>query len=250
VNPVLSTSRRLSLPIAALLLLSACSLRTVACGLPRPGEPVPLTPTSQVPENLAADQSAIKIAFLGDSLTSGFGLLTDESYPSRIQELFAGEGYGEVEVLNGGVSGDTTAGGRRRVEGLLEPGVRILVVALGGNDALRGLAVAQTRENLAAIIDTGLQKSVQVLLVGMEAPTNLGPDYQTAFHDAFPSVAQSFGPRIDFVPFLLEGVAGNPAFNQADGIHPNQAGARKVAEHLYPTLRNIVDRIAGAGGHE
>jgi acyl-CoA thioesterase-1 len=161
--------------------------------------------------------------------------------------MFAAEGYGQVEALNAGISGDTTAGGRRRVDEALEPGVRILVVALGGNDALRGLGVAQTRENLKFIIDTARGKGVHVTLCGMEAPTNLGDDYRDAFRALYAELAREYRADVKFIPFLLAGVAGNPALNQADGIHPNEQGARVIAELLYPTLRTQVDELGGGG---
>jgi acyl-CoA thioesterase-1 len=188
------------------------------------------------------------ILFLGDSLTAGLGLTLAQAYPNRILELFTGEGYGEIDVENAGVSGDTTAGGLRRIESLLEPNVKIVVVALGGNDALRGLSVAQTRSNVQAIVDLLLQHNRAVLLAGMEAPTNLGADYQQGFHDAFIGLAQAYRGRITFMPFLLDGVAGDPSLNQADGIHPNDAGARIIAQHMYPLLRDMVDQLPVVGG--
>jgi acyl-CoA thioesterase-1 len=162
--------------------------------------------------------------------------------------MFHDEGYPEVVVINAGVSGDTTAGGLRRVETLFEPHVRILVVALGGNDALRGLTVTHTRENLDRIIQHALEAGLEVLLAGMQAPTNLGSDYQTAFRGAYGSLAAKYGDQIEFVPFLLDGVAANPELNQADGIHPNPAGAQAIAELLYPRLRVLVDLHASGGG--
>jgi acyl-CoA thioesterase-1 len=183
------------------------------------------------------------IAVLGDSLTAGLGLLTEESFPSRIQALFAAEGYHEVEVMNAGVSGDTTAGGLRRAPSLVAPNVRIVVVALGGNDALRGLSAAETKQNLKLIIDGLLRSDVGVLLAGMEAPTNLGDDYREQFRNAFTSLGEEYRGRIRFVPFLLEGVAANPSLNQDDGIHPNAEGARIIAELLYPSLRDMIDQL-------
>lgn len=194
------------------------------------------------PGRLPASRQTV-IAVLGDSLAAGLGLLTEEAFPSRLQDMFRGEGYDEVEILNAGVSGDTTAGGLRRVESLLAPNVRILVVALGGNDALRGLSVSQTRQNLKGIIDSALASGVEVMLTGMEGPTNLGEDYRTNFRDAFTGLAMEYRGRISFVPFLLEGVAGNPTLNQADGIHPNAQGANLIAEHLYPRLRDMIDQL-------
>lgn len=199
----------------------------------------PPTRSADVP-----DSKVVTIAFLGDSLTAGLGLTQQEAYPNRIQELFAAEGYGEVEVLNGGVSGDTTAGGLRRVEQLIDPSTRVLVVALGGNDALRGLSSGQTHDNVAAIVDYALNRGLAVLVAGMQAPTNLGEDYQTSFRGAFERIAREYSGRIEYVPFLLEGVAGNPALNQTDGIHPTAEGARVIAQLLYPHLRNIIDRIS------
>jgi len=197
------------------------------------------------PGQVAASSQAT-IVVLGDSLTAGLGVLTEESFPSRLQYLFTGEGYEEVEIQNAGISGDTTAGGLRRVETVLAPSVKIAVVALGGNDALRGLSATQTRENLTGIIDTFLGSGVHVLLAGMEAPTNLGEDYRTAFRNAYSQIAAEYSGRIRFIPFLLEGVGGVPALNQPDGIHPNVEGAQAVADHLYPTLRDMVDELPPA----
>lgn len=183
------------------------------------------------------------VVILGDSLTAGLGVLVEESFPSRLQILFTDEGYHEVEILNAGVSGDTTAGGLRRVDSVLTPEVKVAVIALGGNDALRGLSVTDTKQNLKGIIDRFLGAGVSVLLTGMEGPTNLGEDYRTNFRNVFQELAGEYRGRIRFIPFLLEGVAGMPALNQADGIHPNPEGAQKVAELLYPTLRDLVDEI-------
>lgn len=184
------------------------------------------------------------IAILGDSLTAGLGLVTEQAFPARLQALFWDEGYNEVEIVDAGVSGDTTAGGLRRVESVIAPkSVRILVVALGGNDALRGLSVAQTRQNLAGIIDIALAGGVDVLLTGMEGPTNLGEDYRANFRNIFIELATQYRGRVSFVPFLLEGVAGNPLLNQADGIHPNADGATIIAAHLYQPLQNMIDQL-------
>ncbi len=230
--------------------LVCVAIVSLGCGTPAP---------QQAPQGLASDPAVVTpgltpaghggtaIVILGDSLTAGLGLVTEEAFPARLQELFWSEGYEEVEIVDAGVSGDTTAGGLRRVGSLLEPqNVRILVVALGGNDALRGLSVGQTRQNLAGIIDAALAEGVDVLLTGMEGPTNLGEDYRTSFRDVFTSLAAQYKGRISFVPFLLEGVAGNPSLNQPDGIHPNAQGARAIAEHLYQPLQNMVDALPAA----
>lgn len=200
-------------------------------------------PMASLEPESASGSPVYAVVVLGDSLTAGLGLLLEEAYPSRLQDLFMGEGYSEVEIVNAGVSGDTTAGGLRRIGEQLNPTVRIVVVALGGNDALRGLSVVQTRRNLTQIIDTSIEAGAEVLLVGMEAPTNLGEDYRESFRGAYRDIAEEYRGRIRFVPFLLEGVAGMSMFNQADGIHPNAEGARMVAEHLYPVIRDMVDEI-------
>ncbi len=186
------------------------------------------------------------IVCLGDSLTAGFGLLSEQAYPHLMEQMFAAEGY-EVDVLNAGVSGDTSAGALRRVEGLLGPEVAALVGALGGNDALRGLKPSETYDNLAGIIEAAGAEGIPVLLAGMEAPPNLGEDYRDAFRDFFVQLARDYRDIVIWVPFLLEGVAGLPAMNQADGIHPNEKGARVIAELLYPKLRTVIDRLPQPG---
>lgn len=207
-------------------------------------------PEAMAPADLEAQATgaadAIRVAFLGDSLTAGFGLLAQQSFPAVVAEMLEAESY-RVEAVNGGVSGDTTAGGLRRADQLLDRSTRVLVIALGGNDALRGLTVQQTQDNLAQIIDLALAKNVGVLLCGMEGPTNLGEDYRTAFRQVYFNLLREYQGRIAYVPFLLEGVAGDPALNQADGIHPTAEGSRKVAELLYPKIRDLVDRAAGGG---
>jgi acyl-CoA thioesterase-1 len=232
------------MPVVCLGLLSACSLRAVQCGGPgQPAANVEQSPVAATPDS-PATPSAFKIVFLGDSLTAGMGLLTQQAFPALIEDAFLAEGY-NVEVVNAGISGDTTAGGRRRVEQALEGDARILVVALGANDALRGLTVAETYDNLAAIIEAARDQDLAVLLAGMEAPTNYGQDYRDAFRDVFVRLARQYRSHVTFVPFLLEGVAGDPALNQADGIHPNEKGAHVIADALYPRLRTLVDQMGG-----
>jgi acyl-CoA thioesterase-1 len=236
--------RRLVLAALMAVALGACA-RSFSCGAQPTGSATdPLAVAQPTQPSTNPDARTTVIAFLGDSLTAGLGLTSQQAYPNRIQEMFTAEGYGEVEALNGGISGDTTAGGLRRVEQLLGSDTKILVVALGGNDALRGLTVAQTHDNLSAIVRTALDRNIVVMLAGMEAPTNYGEDYRSAFHNAFVQLSQEYKGSIDFVPFLLEGVAGNSSLNQSDGIHPNEQGARLIAELLYPRLRNIVDRLS------
>ena len=174
---------------------------------------------------------------LGDSLTAGLGLPLSDAYPAVLQRRLNAAGY-RFEVVNAGVSGDTSAGGRSRFDWCLEGDVRVLVLALGGNDGLRGLPVTEMEGNLAAIIERAQQRHVQVLLAGMETLTNMGPQYQRAFHDVFPGLARRY--RVAFLPFLLEGVAGRPDLNQPDGIHPTAEGARVIADHLFAVLEPLL----------
>jgi len=184
-----------------------------------------------------APAASVTVVALGDSLTAGLGLAPREAYPALLDARLRDAGY-SVEVVNAGVSGDTTAGGLRRVDWALDPAVRVLIVALGGNDALRGLPVAEMRRNLAAIIERAQSRQVAVILAGMEAPPNLGPEHTAAFRQVYLDLAAQY--RVAFVPFLLAGVAGDPALNQPDGIHPNAAGARKVADLLWPHVEAAV----------
>ena len=182
-----------------------------------------------------------RVVILGDSLTAGLGLAPEDAYPAALQARIDAAGW-PIEIAAMGVSGDTTAGGLRRLDWALDGEVRLLVVALGGNDALRGLPVEQMHDNLARIIDRAQGRGLRVLLAGMEAPPNFGPAYTSNFRDVFRRLGES--RDVVFVPFLLEGVAGVPSLNQADGIHPNEAGAARVAEHLWPSLEPLLRMIA------
>ena len=182
-----------------------------------------------------------RVVILGDSLTAGLGLASEDAYPARLQARVDATGW-PIEIAAMGVSGDTTAGGLRRLDWALEGDVRLLLVALGGNDSLRGLPVDQMHDNLERIIDRALARGIRVVLAGMEAPPNFGAAYTSNFRDVFRTLAES--RDVTFVPFLLEGVAGVPSLNQADGIHPNEAGAARVAEHLWPSLEPLLRAVA------
>jgi acyl-CoA thioesterase I len=164
---------------------------------------------------------------LGDSLTAGLGLPREQAFPTLLQQRLDSAGLA-YEVVNAGVSGDTTAGGLRRLDWSLDGDVRVLVVALGANDGLRGLSVDAMKANLTAMIERAKSRGIDVVLCGMEAPPNYGPAYTRAFRAVFRDLASEH--RIVFIPFLLQGVAGVSALNQADGIHPNPAGARRLAD--------------------
>jgi acyl-CoA thioesterase-1 len=176
---------------------------------------------------------------LGDSLTAGLGIPHEQAYPALLERKLR-EAGSTLEVVNAGISGDTTADGLRRVTWSLEGDVRLLILALGANDGLRGLPPAQMKANLQSIIHRARQRAIPVLLVGMEAPPNYGEQYATAFRQVFHDLARE--NKVTFVPFLLEGVAGVPDLNQPDGIHPTSAGAARIADHLWPTVKTMIEK--------
>ncbi len=180
-----------------------------------------------------------RIVFLGDSLTAGLGLSTDKSFPSVIGRKLKDKGL-DFEIINAGVSGDTSAGGLRRLDWSLEGDVRVLIVALGANDGLRGLPIRELEKNLSAVLDRAKSRDIPVILAGMEAPPNNGVDYTTAFRKVYRDLATRY--QVRFVPFLLEGVAGEASLNQADGIHPNARGAEIVADLVWAELEPVIGR--------
>lgn len=184
-----------------------------------------------------------KIVAFGDSLTAGFGLSPSQSYPALLQKRLAADGFA-YEVVNAGISGDTSAGGVRRIDWSLEGDVRIVILELGANDILRGQPIEQLKRNLSAIIERAKAKGAEVLLAGMEAPTNSGAVYQKAAHNAFPEVAKAHG--VELIPFFLEGVAARPHLNQGDGIHPNAEGTQLVADTVYKYLRPLLEKMEKA----
>ena len=188
-------------------------------------------------------QGKPRVVFLGDSLTAGYGLAKEQSVPSLIQKRLDAEGY-NVEVVNQGVSGDTSAGGVSRLDWSLSGDVRVLVIELGGNDGLRGLPIETTKQNLAQIISTAKQRGVRVLLTGMEAPPSHGPVYTAQFRQLFRDLAKEHD--VAFMPFFLEGVAGDPALNQSDGIHPTAAGAVIVERAVWKSLKPMLEQVRHA----
>jgi acyl-CoA thioesterase I len=180
-----------------------------------------------------------RVVFLGDSLTAGYGLDIEQSVPSLVQKHLDAEGY-TYEVVNAGVSGDTSAGGLRRLDWSLDGEVRILVLELGANDGLRGLPVADMKKNLKSIITAAKTRGIDVLLTGMEAPPNYGQAYTSEFRRAFRDLAGE--EHVAFMPFYLYEVAGIPTLNIADGMHPNPAGARIVEANLWRSLKPLLDK--------
>ena len=210
-----------------------------ACASEDRGSAAPPAGGSEKPAPVAATPAAPRprIVALGDSLTAGLGLEPDQAYPALLQKRLDAAGL-NYEVVNAGVSGDTSAGGLRRVDWALDGDVKVLIVALGGNDALRGLPVEQLRQNLTTIIERAKARYIAVILAGMEAPPNFGAAYTNAFRQTYREVAAEHGAVL--IPFLLDGVAGLPEMNQGDGIHPTAAGAEKVADTVWSALRPIV----------
>lgn len=180
------------------------------------------------------------VVALGDSLTAGLGVAADEAFPARLQARLRAEGY-DYRVVNAGVSGDTTAGGLRRVDWALRAHPDVVIVALGANDGLRGQSPQAIRANLEEIVARLQAAGARVLLVGMRLPPNYGAEYTKEFEAVFPAVA--WRAKIALMPFLLDGVAADPRLNQADGIHPTAAGQQMIADRLWPYLRPLLRPI-------
>jgi acyl-CoA thioesterase I len=184
-----------------------------------------------------ADRPCI-VAF-GDSLTAGLGVSAEESYPAQLQRRLDGAGL-RYRVVNAGVSGDTTAGGLRRVTWVLNSKPRIVILELGANDGLRGLSLRETRGNLERIIRQIQAASVTVVLAGMKLPPNYGPEYTAGFETIYRSLAETY--RLTLIPFFLDGVAGSTSLNQADGIHPTGEGYRIIANKIFETVKPLLDQ--------
>jgi acyl-CoA thioesterase-1 len=196
------------------------------------------TAGTAAPPSATAAATRARIVVLGDSLTAGLGVAKTAAFPSLLQERVSAAGL-DFEVVNAGVSGDTSAGGLARLDWALEGDVRILIVALGGNDGLRGLPAEALQANLAQIIERAQARGITVVLAGMEAPPNYGREYIVSFHKVYPALAAKYS--VALVPFLLQGVAGDETLNQRDGIHPTAAGARIVADNVWAILKPIAE---------
>jgi acyl-CoA thioesterase-1 len=183
-----------------------------------------------------------KIMVLGDSIAAGFGLPASEAFPVRLEEKLRAEGH-DVQVINAGVSGDTTAAGLARLDWVLGDKPDFAVVELGANDMLRGIDPAVTRKNLDEILTRLNAAKVPALLVGMMAGRNLGADYAKAFQGLYSALAQKHG--VAFYPFILDGVALDPALNQGDGIHPNARGVAVMVDRMAPYVVRLLQRSKG-----
>lgn len=180
-----------------------------------------------------------KLMVYGDSLVAGYGLNAGEGFPEQLQQALDDDGY-DVQVVNAGVSGDTTAGGLARLDWTLSDSPDAMIIVLGGNDLLRGLNPSQTRENLRAILEHVRARGIPVLLCGMLAPVNLGPDYRQQFDAIYPELAREFGAGL--YPFFLDGVALRPELNLPDGMHPNKAGIAKITRAILPHAHALLEQ--------
>ncbi|MSO29548.1 MAG: arylesterase [Acidobacteria bacterium] len=221
------------------VLLFASALAATSCAQPdAASDRIPAAETQRAVQ--AARPAGIpRIVFLGDSLTAGYGLAREQSVPSLIQARLNSAGH-RYEVINAGVSGDTSAGGLNRLDWSLDGDVDVLVIELGANDGLRGLPVKQLKGNLTEIITRAKRRGITVILTGMEAPPNYGAAYTSEFRQVFQDLARE--QQVVFVPFYLEGVAGDPRLNISDGIHPNPAGARIVEQTIWRALEPVLQK--------
>ena len=192
-----------------------------------------------------ASAGPVMLVAFGDSLTAGLGLAPEAAFPARLEAALRERGH-DVEILNAGVSGDTTAGGLARVDWSVGPEADGVIVELGANDALRGITPAKTRANLDRLISRLSEKPVAVLLTGMLAPRNLGDDYARQFDRIFPDLAQAHATI--FYPFFLEGVVTESKLNLEDGIHPNAAGVEVIVARILPFAEQLLDQIATRDG--
>lgn len=181
------------------------------------------------------------ILFFGDSLTAGYGLDQGEAFPEIIQEKIDSLNL-NYKVVNAGLSGETTSGGKNRIDWVLKQNVDIFVLELGANDGLRGIPLQETRNNLQEIIDFVREENpeIKIILAGMQIPPNMGQDYTSGFRNIFPELAEK--NEVELIPFLLEDVAGNPELNQTDGIHPTAEGQEILADNVWIVLKDMLEK--------
>ncbi len=211
----------------------------LACGEQKGRNAEPGADPSATEAETVVQQSGATILFYGDSLTAGLGLDTEQAFPAIIARRLDSLGY-NYEVINAGLSGETTASGVNRLDWVLRQPVDIFVLELGANDGLRGIPLTETRKNLSQIIERvrNSDPKTQIILTGMQLPPNMGPEYTAEFRQLFPELAERYD--LELVPFLLDGVGGVPELNQADGIHPTAEGHRILAENVWEVLGPVV----------
>lgn len=197
-----------------------------------------LWPLVSVAVSFSASDTRPRIVAFGDSLTAGLGVQADESYPAQLQRRLNSLGY-HYRVINAGVSGDTTAGGLRRVPWILNNKPEVVILELGANDGLRGLPVDQTTSNLRQIIRQLQEAGTTIVLAGMRLPPNYGQDYTASFEDMYRTLAKEY--QLAFIPFFLEGVGGSSSLNQVDGIHPTREGYEIIVEQMLKVLRPLLN---------
>jgi acyl-CoA thioesterase I len=197
-----------------------------------------ISPFLSVEAATSASDTRPRIVAFGDSLTAGLGVQVGEAYPAQLQRRLDALNY-RYRVVNAGVSGETTAGGLRRVSWILNNKPDLVILELGANDGLRGLSVEQTKHNLRQIIQRLQQDGVRVILAGMKLPPNYGRDYITDFEAIYSALAKEY--RLTTIPFFLEGVGGSSSLNQADGIHPTKEGYEIIVEQVLKALRPVLD---------
>lgn len=227
-------------------MVSAGALAMLACGSPKenatPRAAVGVESTTDSGRPATQTTAKPRVLFLGTSLTAGLGLDPDSAYPAVVQRLAARDSAA-LDVINAGLSGETSAGALRRADWLLTQPLSLIVIETGANDGLRGLQPDSTAANIESLIAKAraAQPAAAIALMQMEAPTNLGPAYQKRFRAIFPTVAAK--SRVRLLPFLLDGVAGRAELNQDDGIHPTAKGAQIVAANVYRGLKPVIDSL-------
>lgn len=201
------------------------------------------SPSTQAAAAVSATDDRPRIVAFGDSLTAGLGVAAEDAYPSQLQRRLDRDGF-KYRVINAGISGDTTAGGVRRMAWVLKSRPQIVILELGGNDGLRGLSLRETKANLERIIQQCRSASVTVVLAGMKLPPNYGAEYTNGFESMYPALAKKY--HLVLIPFFLDGVAGSTSLNQADGIHPTAEGYRIIVDKVLETVRPLLEQVEQA----
>jgi acyl-CoA thioesterase-1 len=179
-----------------------------------------------------------RVVFLGDSLTEGYGVAKEDAFPARVEKLLHAKGHTGVQVINAGISGSTSASAVGRLKWHLKSKPDLVLLCLGGNDGLRGFPLTETRKNLQAVLDLARSNQIPVLLAGMKLPLNYGKEYREGFEKLYVDLAKQY--KLPFIPFLLEGVGGDPTMNLEDGIHPNEKGHQAIAKTVLPYLEKLL----------